>query len=114
MPKNEDEPLVFVIPPNFVAEGRVFGGKLKSRNVVEAGIFLVLGILLVLNVPLWSLMTRTIICMILFVPPAVVALIGVNDGSLSEFIIDALKFRLSKRKIQYDTSLGIESYQKKC
>lgn len=113
MPKNEDEPMVFVIPPNFVAEGRIFGGKLKSRNVVEAGIFLVIGILLTFNFPFWSLMTRAIICMILFIPPAVVALIGVNDGSLSEFIIDALKFRLSKRKIQYDTSLGTETHKKK-
>ena len=51
--------------------------------------------------------------MILFIPPAVIALIGVNDGSLSEFIIDSLKFRLSKRKIQYDTSLQTESNEKK-
>lgn len=113
MPKNEDEPLVFVIPPNFVAEGRVFGGKLKSRNVVEAGMLLVLGVFLTLNLSFGNLTTRAIICMILFIPPAVIALIGVNDGSLSEFIIDSLKFRLSKRKIQYDTSLQTESNEKK-
>ena len=39
MSKNEHEELdVYVIPPNFIESGKLFGGMFKMRNAIEAGI----------------------------------------------------------------------------
>ena len=99
----EDEPNVYIIPPNFIAEGTLFGGRLKTRNAVEASVFIALAIFLILNVTFVRMDVRIIIASILFAPPAVVALFGVNNGPLSEFVFDFIRFKLPKREIEYDT-----------
>lgn len=41
--KNKEERDIFLIPPNFLNEGSLFGGMLKLRNTLEA-VVLVVGV----------------------------------------------------------------------
>ena len=67
---------VYVIPPNFMEGGTLFGGLLKTRNTVEAVILgLVVGVP-VLHLP-FSLTVRVVILCLTALPLVLLALIGV-------------------------------------
>lgn len=76
---------VYVIPPNFMEGGTLFGGLLKTRNTIEAVILgLAVGVP-VLHLP-FSLTVRVVILCLTALPLVLLALIGVSGMSLSAFI----------------------------
>lgn len=96
---NLDEPFVYYIPENFIATGTVGGGMFKVRNVVEAvAIMVVLGYPIAL-LPI-SITIRLILLSIICLPLGVLALVGVNHGPLSEYLVDVFKYK----KIAHDYS----------
>lgn len=97
--RNLDEPEVFYIPNNFVDAGTVLNGTFRVRNVLEAAVLLTVIGYLVLQIPA-SIQVRIILVAVLAVPPAIVALVGVNDGPLSQFLLDFVRFHRSQRKIE--------------
>lgn len=100
MSKQEREELdVYVIPPNFIEGGKLFGGMFKMRNAIEAGILAGGCGLLVFKIPV-SLTTKMIILCITALPLAIFGLMGVEGESLSEFIINVFKF-LKNRRVLY-------------
>ena len=77
---------VYVIPPNFMEGGTLFGGLLKTRNTIEAVILgLAVGVP-VLHLP-FSLTVRVVILCLTALPLVLLALIGVSGMSLSAFIL---------------------------
>lgn len=67
---------VYVIPPNFMEGGTLFGGLLKTRNTIEAVILgLAVGVP-VLHLP-FSLTVRVVILCLTALPLVLLALIGV-------------------------------------
>lgn len=67
---------VYVIPPNFMEGGTLFGGLLKTRNTIEAVILgLAVGVP-VLHLP-FSLTVRVVILCLTVLPLVLLALIGV-------------------------------------
>lgn len=100
MSKHEREELdVYVIPPNFIAGGKLFGGMFKMRNAVEAVILAGGSGLLVFKIPT-SLTMKVVILCVTSLPLAVFGLIGVEGESLTEFIINVFKF-LRNRRVLY-------------
>jgi len=93
-------PDTYFIPANFTDAGRV-GGIFPLRNVIEA---LVLGLptlgLCAVLLP-FAVVTKIIVTLVIFVPVAGFALIGVNDDSLSRYISAWWKWRKSKRTLSY-------------
>lgn len=76
---------VYVIPPNFMEGGTLFGGLLKTRNTIEAVILgLAVGVP-VLRLP-FSITVRVVILCLTALPLVLLALIGVSGMSLSAFI----------------------------
>lgn len=68
---------VYVIPPNFMEGGTLFGGLLKTRNTIEAVILgLAVGVP-VLHLP-FSLTVRVVILCLTALPLVLLALIGVK------------------------------------
>ncbi len=98
MPKQTEERDSYYIPPNFIDTGTVFGGMLKLRNVIEAGVIVGTIVLPLFGVPL-SLTVKIIIACVTALPLGLLALIGVNGESLSTFIIGFFKFLSNKRII---------------
>ena len=91
---NEHE--VYIIPPNFIEGGTLFGGLVKIRNAIEAGVLAVsVGYPIIkLGLPLT---TKIIILCVTALPLAIFGLIGINGESLSSFVIAFFKFLKSRR-----------------
>ena len=94
----QEEKDIYIIPPNFIETGTIFGGTIKIRNALEAGI-LALGIgIPVFYIPV-SLTARIIIACLTALPAALLALIGIDGESLSSFILSFFKFLKNRRII---------------
>ena len=96
---------VYVIPPNFMEGGTLFGGLLKTRNTVEAVILgLAVGVP-VLHLP-FSLTVRVVILCLTALPLVLLALIGVSGMSLSAFIRLFFCFLHNRRILSRDGTQG--------
>lgn len=97
MSKREHEELdVYVIPPNFIEGGKIFGGMFKLRNAIEAGILGGGSAFLVFQIPV-SLTMKIIILCITTLPLAIFGLIGIEGESLTEFVINVFRFLKNRR-----------------
>lgn len=88
----------YIIPPNFIDAGTVFGGMFKLRNVIEAGVIVAVIGLPVFRLPL-SLTTKIIIICVTALPLALFALIGIAGESLSSFLLGFIHFQHNKRVV---------------
>lgn len=111
MSQNRSEADVYYIPPNFIEGGTLFGGMLKLRNTIEAGILGLAVGLPILRLPL-SLTTRIILLCLTAMPLALAAVIGVSGESLSSFALNFLRFLRNRRVIGGEEPTR-ESEQKK-
>lgn len=98
MNSNQEERDTYVIPPNFIESGTIFGGMLKLRNALEAGV-----LALAVGVPVFSLglplTTRIILLCLTALPLALLALIGVSGESLSSFAFIFFKYLKNRRVV---------------
>jgi len=90
----------YYIPANFTDAGRIFG-VFEIRNVIEA---------LILGVPLlaacfrflpFDLTTRIVVALVLFVPVAGFALMGISGDSLTRYMKAWMGWRKTRRIITY-------------
>lgn len=89
----------YIIPPNFIESGTLFGGMIKVRNAVESGILAcAIGIPVFVCLPL-GLTTKIVILCLTALPAALVALIGIDGESLSSFLLIWLRYRRNRRVI---------------
>ena len=88
----------YIIPPNFIEGGTLFGGLVKIRNAIEAGV-LALAVsypIIRIGIPL----TAKIIVLCLTVLPLILfGLIGINGECLSSFIFAFFKYLKSRRVV---------------
>ena len=104
-----DERDVFLIPPNFLNEGSLFGGMLKLRNAIEA-VILVVGITIpILKITAFSFTGKTIVLCLTALPVGIFALIGIGGESLTAFLMNFFRF-LRNRRVRHrgDTTLKDE------
>ena len=98
MGKNEHEELdVYIIPPNFIESGKIFGGMFKLRNAIEAGLLAGLAIFFVWKINV-SLTTKIIILCVTALPLGIFGIMGIEGESLTEFVINVFRF-LKKRRV---------------
>ena len=92
---------VYIIPPNFIEGGSLFGGLVKIRNAIEAAVLaLAIGYpVLKLGLPLT---TRIIILCLTALPAAIFGLVGINGECLSSFIVAFFKFLKARRIVATD------------
>lgn len=94
----------FIIPVNFTDAGKLMGA-FHIRNAIEAFVLTIPPTLLMLRFLPFSFTTKLMLSITLCVPIAGFALIGVNDDSLSQFLITWLRFRKKRRVITYRGSI---------
>lgn len=95
---------VYFIPPNFIDTGTLFGGSIRLRNAVEAAVLAAgTGIpLLYLPLPFnW----RLILVIVISLPLAILAVVGIEGDSLTEFLAHWLRF-MRRRRIVTATEEG--------
>ena len=89
---------VYIIPPNFIESGTLFGGLLKLRNTIEAGVLVLTVGLPVLSLSL-PLTTRIIILCLTALPLGLFAIVGISGESLSAFALIFLRFLRNRRVV---------------
>lgn len=107
--RNENK--VYIIPPDFIQSGTLFGGLVKFRNALEAAVLAFLTGFPVLKLHI-GLTAKVIILCLTALPLGVLGLIGINGESLSSFIFGFLKFLKNRRvlKIGDDRKNSISEY----
>lgn len=109
--KEKDNYQTYIIPQNFIDTGTFFGGSFKVRNVIEAGIIVVITAFIVFNLAL-SLQTKIIVMCLTALPFGLFALIGIGGDSLSEFILNFFAFLKNRKIIYRDESSKIVKEEK--
>lgn len=98
MKKTDEQHDTYIIPPNFIEGGTMFGGMFKFRNVIEAGILAVLT-----GVPIFSMhasiTVRIIVLCLTALPLALFALIGISGEPLSSYIFAFFKWLKNRRVV---------------
>lgn len=88
----------YIIPPNFIEGGSVFGGLFKIRNLIEACL-----VAIIIGVPVLSLSValtiRIIILCLTALPLALLCLIGINNECLSSYLAAFFRFLINRRVI---------------
>ena len=99
---NKNDHDIYIIPPNFIETGTFFGGMVRARNVIEAGILaFAIGTPVFLFLP-FGLTARIIALCLTALPVALVALIGISGESLSQFLVTFLKYLRNRRVVGGD------------
>lgn len=98
MKKTDEQHDTYIIPPNFIEGGTMFGGMFKFRNVIEAGILAVLT-----GVPIFSMhasiTVRIIVLCLTALPLSLFALIGISGEPLSSYIFAFFKWLKNRRVV---------------
>ena len=105
MSMRHEENDIYIIPPNFIDTGTVFGGTIKLRNAAEA---LVLSLLIgfpVFHIPA-TLTTKIIVACLTVLPAALFAVIGINGESLSSFVINFFVYLKNRRIVGLQEETG--------
>ena len=92
---HEENHDVFFIPPNFLTSGRLFGGMLRARNAIEAGVLALATVIPIVQLP-FSLSTKVIIMCLTTLPLVILGCIGIDGDSITEFLINWVRW-LRKR-----------------
>ena len=100
---------IYAIPANYTDSGKLLGGMVEPRNAVETGF-----LLLVVGGPelLWiptSGTLRVVVMTVTLLPLGVVAAMGVDGGSLFQYLGHILGFLARRRKLHF----GRPGYGKK-
>lgn len=104
MNNTKDERDIYYIPGNFLTSGRLFGGMIRVRNAIEACVLVLLTGLPIFNLGI-SLTARVIILMLIPLPLGVFAVVGIEGDSLSEFVLNWIKW-LMHRRILYRSDMA--------
>lgn len=100
MEDRENNP-VYIIPANYSDSGRLFGGMLAVRNAVEALILAVaLGFVEIKLIPMPTTV-RIVVMVLTILPTAVVAMMGIDGESLTQYLGHIFRFLKNKRKLHF-------------
>lgn len=100
---------VYYIPHNFVDGGKVLGGLVSLRNLVEGIIISICPALFVIRFCPGGFDTKAAIVLLICLPLLVFGCVGLNGDSLSEFLLYYIRFCRKKRIIQYNPRIKIEA-----
>lgn len=96
MSTGQEENDIYIIPPNFIDTGTIFGGTIKLRNAIEALILALLIGVPVFHLPV-TLTTKIIIACLTVLPAGLFAIIGIGGESLSSFVINFFVYLKNRR-----------------
>jgi hypothetical protein len=87
---------VYIIPPNFIDSGTLFGGAFKLRNAIEAAVLMLLTGLPTIGAYMsWT--AKIILLCFTALPLGIFALTGIDGVSLSGFVLRFVRFLLNRR-----------------
>lgn len=106
MSELREERKIYYIPDNYIEEGRVFQGRIKVKNLVDAIVlaaaFSIIGFTVLSINPYMTLQGKISMFVFLCVPPALLGIVGFNGDSLSVAAKSAKKWMKNKQMMLYN------------
>lgn len=91
----------YAIPANYTDSGKLLGGMLDTRNAVETLILLaLLGYPELVLIPMPGTI-RIVVMTVTLLPLSVVSIMGVDGGSLFQYIGHILRFWTHRRRLHF-------------
>ena len=92
---------VYSIPANYTDSGKLLGGMIATRNAIETLILLVLaGYPELFLIPMPGTI-RIVVMTVTLLPMAVVSVMGVDGGSLFQYLGHIVRFWTHRRKLHF-------------
>lgn len=92
---------VYAIPANYTDSGKLLGGMIDTRNAVETAILLVVvGYPELILIPMPGTI-RIVVMTVTLLPLAVISVMGVDGGSLFQYIGHIIRFWTHRRKLHF-------------
>ena len=92
---------VYSIPANYTDSGKLFGGMIDTRNAVETvALVILLGYPELFLIPM-SGTIRIVVMTVTLLPLAVVSVMGVDGGSLLQYLGYIICFWMHRRKLHF-------------
>ena len=108
------EQVQYFIPINIGDDGGVLGGRFKKRNMIEA---VIIGLLLTLVWKIicypYDIIVKVVAYIILVIPVVLFAIVGVNNESLLEFLLEYLAYKKKRRKMKFRLPMKLSEKRKK-
>ena len=103
---------IYAIPANYTDSGKLLGGMVDTRNAVGTGfLLLVVGGPELLWLPLAGTL-RVVVMTVTLLPLGVVSAMGVDGGSLFQYLGHILRFWTHRRKLHF-RRVGIYGKEKR-
>lgn len=99
---DEETPQVYNYPSNFQNTGRIFGGKIETKKLIEAAIFGgIIGFIEYIFLAGADMIKMIAIMVITVGPIVILGITGISGDSLSEWISKVINFLKNRRKLRY-------------
>ncbi len=104
---------LFAIPANYTDSGKILGGLLSLRNIIEALILVAgIGFVELKLIPMQETV-RIVVMVVTLLPLMLVALMGIDGESLLQYIGHIFKFLKHKRRLHFRRIGGSNEIEKK-
>ena len=98
---------VYAIPANYTDSGKILGGMLSLRNILEALVLVVsIGFVELELIPMTDTV-RIIVMVITLLPISVVALMGIDGDSLFRYLSHIVNFLRHRRRLHFKSVGGL-------
>lgn len=92
---------VYAIPANYTDSGKLLGGMIDTRNAIETVLLLVLlGYPELFLIPMPGTI-RIVVITVTLLPLAVISVMGVDGGSLFQYLGHIVRFWVHRRKLHF-------------
>lgn len=92
---------VYAIPANYTDSGKLLGGMIDTRNAIETVLLLVLlGYPELFLIPMPGTI-RIVVMTVTLLPLAVISVMGVDGGSLFQYLGHIVRFWIHRRKLHF-------------
>ena len=99
--ENKEYDNSYVIPSNYTDSGKILGGILSLRNLIEAVVLIVgFGFIELKLIPMQETV-RIIVMIVTLLPLGLLALTGIDGDSLLQYLGHIVKFLRNRRRLHF-------------
>ena len=99
--ENKEYDNSYVIPENYTDSGKILGGILSLRNLIEAVVLIVgFGFIELKLIPMQETV-RIIVMIVTLLPLGLLALTGIDGDSLLQYLGHIVKFLRNRRRLHF-------------
>ena len=99
--ENKEYDNSYVMPANYIDSGKILGGILSLRNLIEAVVLIVgFGFIELKLIPMQETV-RIIVMIVTLLPLGLLALTGIDGDSLLQYLGHIVKFLRNRRRLHF-------------